>query len=148
MEKEFSLDLNKINLFGWEDKKSERVIDYLVYRIGQNDELPLVDVLKVNETTYILDYIEKHSQNCAKGGHHRTLAYYITNRKLRCRHKQGLRGRMSEKLFNFLSDKWINIKDIAIVGEDDVSYMGTLDAKSRIDINYQKEYPYNLRVSF
>ena len=42
MTEEIYLDLNKVELYGWEKYKSDKVIDYLISRIEACDEFPAV----------------------------------------------------------------------------------------------------------
>ncbi len=144
MSKRITLGLSEKNLFGWEPEKSVRTVDYLIYRQEQGDVLPLIDVLKIDDETFLLDFNQKHMDGHGKGGHNRSMSQGISNNLVEC----NLRGTLSRSMFECMAKRYslINIKDI-ILGDDDVVPCGeSFKSRRKNDVNYRKEYPYNKRT--
>lgn len=70
------LDLGKIELYGWETMKSDRMVDALVRGIEAGDDFPPVRVNKISDTVYWLAL--NHD-----GGHRRAAAHYIAGKPLK-----------------------------------------------------------------
>jgi len=72
MPEETHLDLDKVTIFGHEKVKSDLVIDSIVRGIEAGDDIPAVEVTKIDENTYeILD------------GHRRVVGHYIVGEPLK-----------------------------------------------------------------
>lgn len=139
------LGFDKKNLFGWEPEKSVRTIDYLIYRQEQGDVLPFVDVLKIDDETFLLDFNQKHRDGRGKGGHNRSISQCISNNFVEC----NLRGTLSRFMFEGMIKRYslVNIKDIMINDDDVVPYGESFKSRREEDVNYRKEYPYDKRTS-
>ena len=70
------IDLNKVNVFGWEEAKSLDVVRSLVRGFDMGDQIPPVRLVQVTETTYEIADAERYSlpEEHKGGGHTRTLA--------------------------------------------------------------------------
>jgi len=103
------LDLNEVNLWGFEDKKSEKVIESIVLGIEAEDDFPAVQVYRLDDTNYQLTYFEDPTNsNFVDGGHNRAVAHYIANKPLKCR----LYDELKSKFMFFKIQKSIIIDDI------------------------------------
>lgn len=51
---EILLDLNNVDLYGWERQKSSWVVEAIINGIGAGDEFPPVAIIKINDSTYRL----------------------------------------------------------------------------------------------
>ncbi len=69
------LDLNKVDLFGWESPQSIQSVDAIVRGIENNDVFPPVFVLRLEEDVFRLFTPD--------GGHTRAIGHYIANQPLR-----------------------------------------------------------------
>lgn len=78
MIREVFLDLNKVKLFGTENKKSDRVIEAVSKGIEMGDIFPPVPVCQVGD-----DEFELLESNYG-GGHHRAIGHYIVGKPLWC----------------------------------------------------------------
>ena len=107
MYEEVSLDLAKIDLFGWEPRKSDLIVKEIVRLLESGFRFPKVKILKINETAYSLDDRPNTYSRSGNppGGHHRAIAHFKANKPLEC-----LIVGEREELF---SDA-INIRDIKI----------------------------------
>ena len=83
------LDLNEVEIFGWEGTKGTELSDLVISKIEEgikeDDDFPEVLVIKIDDKTYCLCQEIKDSQNLIDGGHHRTYAHYLTKKKLKCK---------------------------------------------------------------
>tara|TARA_Y100000310_G_C20652928_1_gene800453 strand:+ start:1734 stop:2171 length:438 start_codon:yes stop_codon:yes gene_type:complete len=68
------LDLQRVNLFGWEEYKSDLVINSLVYGLSLGDKLPPVNVLQIDPFTYQLARHNIADEERLDGGHCRSVA--------------------------------------------------------------------------
>ena len=77
------LDLNEVDLYIWEQRKSFQDIQQkLEELISGKDFLP-IPLGKIDEKKYFLHpYIINKQTGLVDGGHHRSAAYYLTDRKL------------------------------------------------------------------
>lgn len=77
------LDLNKCNLFGWETKKSESVIEAIIKGIENNNEFPAVPVHEEFGDYYLSPLKETHD-GLPDGGHYRSLGHLESKKLLKC----------------------------------------------------------------
>jgi hypothetical protein len=70
------LDLNKVELYGYESRKSDKVIEAIIRGISSGDTFPAVNVCEVEPGKFLLLRPE--------GGHQRACGHYIENKPLRC----------------------------------------------------------------
>lgn len=111
------LDLNKVDLYGWEREKSDLVIDSIVRGIEAGDDFPAVPVMMINEGKYQLDDIilkYHHSFtgtfNPVDGGHRRALGHYIANQPLKCR----------ITCIGAEQTEWVNLKDMVLIDDSEI----------------------------
>lgn len=105
---EVYLNLSKVDLFGWEEAKSDRVIDSIIEGIQQSDTFPAVDIYEISPNEYEIAKIPK--TGIIDGGHHRALGHFIANTPLRCR----ILGKTAKRT------QPINIRDIVLVDDEDI----------------------------
>jgi hypothetical protein len=133
------LDLNKVDLYGWEDKKSRSVVFYISRKALAGDEFPAVPVIKLNDQEYELSYfanrkltVEGQTKIIAEGGHHRASGFCIADRDLKCvldyRNQNIPRGHRK------------NIKQIVLLDDQKAlkEHRMTLGLARKIDKNYSK----------
>jgi hypothetical protein len=72
----FYLDLNKIELQGWEDGKSDLVVAVMIEGIKLGHDFPAVEVVQVDDFYQL--------RKSFGGGHHRAVAHYIQGVPLKC----------------------------------------------------------------
>ncbi len=70
------LDLDKVELYGWETFKDVMFIDSMVRGIEAGDDFPPVHVNKFSDTEYRLAVSRD-------GGHRRAVAHYVAGRPLK-----------------------------------------------------------------
>ncbi|MFA7707939.1 MAG: hypothetical protein WCX73_03245 [Candidatus Pacearchaeota archaeon] len=83
-DKEIYLNLNKVELVGWEYNKSFDKVARFVEDIKKGDSFPSVPVKKIKDNLYSLIYISERWDFIEDGGHNRAVAHYITNKSLKC----------------------------------------------------------------
>ncbi len=136
----FFIDLNKVDLIGWERIKSIEVIDYLVQRIYAGDEFPPVPVSQVDDTTFHLySYLAIRKNELVDGGHHRAVAHYIAGKPLKV--VLYSRRKRIEEFVEYRTPQRVvltNIRDIVLVNAP--GSFGSLKAE---DPNYRKEFEPN-----
>jgi len=78
------LNLNQVQLFGFESKKSDKIIDSMVRGIEAGDEFPAVPVKQFDDISFTLSRFpaEEHAY-ITDGGHNRAIAHYIANKPLK-----------------------------------------------------------------
>ncbi len=85
--KEIYLDLQEVDLYGWERYKSQTLVDSLLRGIAMGDVFPPVPVVQ-NDGFYSLDsfaHDARFSQSdIREGGHTRAIAHYLARKSLRC----------------------------------------------------------------
>jgi hypothetical protein len=94
------LDLENIELYGYEREKSDLCIDAIIRGVESGDDFEAVDVFKVDENRYDLIF----------QGHHRAVGHYLANKPLKC----VLRSENSPLVKD---EDRISIKDIEIVDD-------------------------------
>ncbi|MBI2671661.1 hypothetical protein HYX16_01880 [Candidatus Woesearchaeota archaeon] len=80
-QREVLLDLDKVDLYGWETHKSAQTIAALVRGINAGDEFKPVPVQKRNDKEY--DLAPNSDIDQGFGRHNRALAHYICGVPLR-----------------------------------------------------------------
>ena len=83
------LDLDKVEIYGFEDFKDVYNIAQMVRNIESGAEFPPVYVAKINDTKYVLSgyrNLDKDGRLIYDnyGGHHRALAHWIAGKPLKC----------------------------------------------------------------
>ena len=79
------LDLDKVELYGFETSKYVWAIAQMVRDIESGADFPPVYVTKVNDTKYVLSgYYSSYEVVDNYGGHHRVLAHWIAGKPLKC----------------------------------------------------------------
>jgi hypothetical protein len=79
------LDLDEVELIGWEEIKDVAEIARFVRKIDAGKDFPPVFVAQVGEKYVLSCYSEfRYCANENYGGHHRALAYYIAGKPLKC----------------------------------------------------------------
>ena len=88
----FYLDWDSQKLFGWENRKSDLVIDAIIRSIEAGDDFPAVPVHQDQED-YSKFYISPlrecsarflNGEHLSDGGHHRAVGHYIAGKPLKC----------------------------------------------------------------
>lgn len=106
LKKKVLLDLNKINLWGYETKKNVDYINDLIEQINNGEKLLPVMVYQIDEINYQLTRILLEPfKNRIDGGHNRAIAHYLAKVPLECR-LIGYRPEITEK---------VNIKNIQLL---------------------------------
>ena len=103
------LDLNKVELFGWEPSNSDKSIAAMIKGILAGDEIPRVPIHRQTENVYFLSPLWETKDGLQDAGHTRAVAHYIENRILKCVLLDG--GPCNPP------DTDVNIKDIEIVDD-------------------------------
>lgn len=92
MVEDLTLDLSKVELFGWEKPKSSIVVAAMVSAIECGAIFPRVFVVEKRrgyELAYGFVGRSERPENYNYGGHHRAIAHYIAGTPLPCRVLQG-----------------------------------------------------------
>ena len=87
---ETKIDLNKVQVVGFEPSRSFSKVESMVLGLERGGSLPVVDVVRVSDSSYELVYGASSHQSYVDsdcfcpfrdlyGGHHRTLAYWFAN---------------------------------------------------------------------
>ncbi|MBI4177631.1 MAG: hypothetical protein HY516_04685 [Candidatus Aenigmarchaeota archaeon] len=111
------LDLNEVELYGWETFKNAMLIDSMVRGIEAGDDFPPVHVNRFSDTEYRLTVSRD-------GGHKRAVAHYITGRPLKVKIEETPPGLGIGHPYP--------IKDILLVDDQ-----GEYEATKMIDPNYR-----------
>jgi hypothetical protein len=78
------LDLNKVKLHCFEDRKSDLTVDSIVRGIEAGHDFPAVLVYQISNTEYALCEMEVDKDNpFPDGGHDRAAGHYIANQPLK-----------------------------------------------------------------
>ena len=109
------LDLNKVNIFGFEMEKDIATVARMVRNVESGADFPPVYVTKIDDKNYILSGYEVSEEN-NYGGHHRALAHWIVGKPLKCI--------MTENYWKGKYNCNGNIKDIKL---DHIDYWAYLD---------------------
>lgn len=131
MDKIRYLDLDSVELFGWETDKSDLLVDAICRGIELGDEFPPVPVHEI-EGKYYLSMIRDDPIGRSDGGHYRSVGHYIMKKPLKVeivvlpKHDQGF----PPLGWGTLRPTWIG--DIEIVDDD-----GRYATKRRIFPNYR-----------
>lgn len=80
----FYLDLQAVDLYGWERDKSSALVRNLQAGIRSGWEFPSVPVVRFNYGFQLVPY-GVNEVNLCDGGHHRAVAHYMEKRPLKCR---------------------------------------------------------------
>jgi len=107
----FYLDWNIHRLFGYENYKSDKVIDSIIRGIEAGDDFPAVQIhqdVGIKNKFYISPIII-HPDMFADGGHFRALGHYIANKPLKCE--------LLSKPFPRIKESLIEIYNIIIVDD-------------------------------
>jgi len=120
-----TVDLESTRLFGWEKRKSDKVIDALIKAIERGADIPPVRVYAERDDLFLAASIHPSNEGSLSpdGGHHRAIAHYIAGAPLPVKILQG------ENCVRYTP---IPINDIEIVDDN-----GELAAKQRRDPNYR-----------
>ncbi|MBI4919270.1 hypothetical protein HY837_05020 [archaeon] len=78
------LDLEQVDLLGFQEEVVEEVVNSIIKGIKQGGNFPPVFVTKVDEKTYTINCKQDPSDDSNRGGHHRALAHYKTKTRLKC----------------------------------------------------------------
>jgi hypothetical protein len=83
----FYLDWKTQKLFGWENHKSDEVIDSIIRGIEAGDDFPAVDVYKdeKNPDVFYISPFREIFEKPTDGGHNRAIGHYIADKPLKCR---------------------------------------------------------------
>lgn len=99
------LNLDEVDLFGWEEGKSVKAIARMVRKIEADKELPPVFVAVV-EGKYVLsacpEFRYREPENY--GGHHRALAHYISKIPLKCQITEDYRNERIKSMENSIKN--------------------------------------------
>ena len=71
-------------LFGWENEKSDLVIDAIIRGIEAGDNFPPVPVHKKGDSVFYLSPLRETPDGLPDAGHYRAIGHYITNTPLKC----------------------------------------------------------------
>ncbi|MFQ5531711.1 MAG: hypothetical protein ACE5ES_03795 [Candidatus Nanoarchaeia archaeon] len=82
MDKIRYLDLDSVELFGWETDKSDLLVDAICRGIELGDEFPPVPVHEI-EGKYYLSMIRDDPIGRSDGGHYRSVGHYIMKKPLK-----------------------------------------------------------------
>ena len=131
------LDLDKVNLFGWEKYKSDKVVFYVAERALLGDDFPPVPVVKIDKETYQLDFSSRRIYDSEilgeilirDGGHKRAVGHYLAGLPLKC----SIRA-IGINRFRFSNN--VNIRDVVLA--DDDSDIANLNSFKEKDPNYGK----------
>jgi len=110
------LDLEKIDLYGWEGSVNKYKFDSVIRGINAGDRFPPVRVFKINEHIYQLTDLATEDESRKEGGHTRSFAHYKTKKPLEC----VVEGMMEHVDFDEFGE--INIRDLKL---DDGDYART-----------------------
>lgn len=77
------LDLSKKVLIGWEEEKSDKVIEAIVRGIEAEDDFPAVPVHEENGI-YYLSPLRENPDGLCDAGHYRAVGHFIANKPLKC----------------------------------------------------------------
>jgi hypothetical protein len=120
------LDLNKVDLYGWESAKSDLVINSIFCGALARDNFPPVPVVKISEKIYQLDSrvgkcyeINGNDEFICDGGHKRSVGHYIANVPLKVI--------ITRNFFKLTVD--VNIKNIELIDDQDAILYSTVDYK-------------------
>lgn len=135
------LDLHQVNLYGYEEAKSDLLIEMLINKILIGRKLPPGIVYQINEKTYQLTLLNTMLQDKETyitlnpkspfeydGGHKRAIAHYILNKPF----PVIVAGK--RPFIDVPSEEPIHIKDIII--QDDEDAIVTLYKKALHDPHY------------
>lgn len=88
----FYLDWNTQELFGWENNKSDLVIDSIIRGIEAGDDFPPVPVHRDKEKSnrFYISPLREISPLFSDAGHYRALGHYIADKPLKCELCEGL----------------------------------------------------------
>jgi len=79
------LDLNEVNLFGFQKHVFNTLIESILLGIEKNDEFPPVFVTTLNNKDFFLTYVFNPYLREFDGGHHRAKAHYLAKKPLKCK---------------------------------------------------------------
>ena len=122
------LDLNEVDLFGWESQKSDLVIDSIIKGIEAGDDFPHVPVYRINDKCYSLIRDIDYETGTIEGGHHRAVGHYIANKPLKC---SIYSNKIRSRLHNF------NIKNILLVNDDTLDRAAKYEIRKRMFPDYR-----------
>lgn len=107
---EILIDLETINLFGWEPVKKKSKVQKLVTVLEQGGSLPAVPVIQEPDGFYLVPGFEDDDTGLSDGGHKRALAHLQLGRRLPVvvHYNSGI---------PYTRDKQVNIRDIQIIDE-------------------------------
>jgi hypothetical protein len=135
------LELDKILLYGWERKKSDRVVDSIIKGIEKNVKFPPLYVVKASDKIYklstvIVDYNQYYMPNNQKvivcdGGHHRAVGHYITSKPLKVMVLDG-----EDKTCFLHTSSYLPISLIEIVEDSTVGKGKDYQSRKNFFINY------------
>jgi hypothetical protein len=120
------IDLNQEDLFGWESRKSDLVIDALVRAIESGAKIPPIYVYSTERGFFLAPAIEDTRVRLSDGGHNRAVAHFIAGKPLK-----------AEVLYGGEPYEYdpINIRDIQIVDDS-----GQLARRQKFDPNYAETF--------
>ena len=133
MDKTIYLDLNKVNLYGWEKKKSDLVIDSIVRGIEADDnfEDPVL-VYRIDENTYQLT-LEENYYGEIDCGHRRAVGHYIANKPLKC----VIVGHLPALSKKVRDQDVFNIKDTILEDDDKMPFFDQYTFVKKDDPKYR-----------
>ena len=113
------LNLNRIDLFGWEQKKSIETIEDIIKKIERSHLFSPVPVVWDGNRFYLDPSIEVRKRNTrfkvVDGGHNRAVAHYIANKPLKVR---------ISKLYSPPKINTVLIKDVILISNpSDYKYL-------------------------
>ena len=131
------IDPSEIDLYGWEEYKSDAVVGRMVELILNGIDIPPINIEVINEKEFQIAK-EKHPKDSSRldGGHHRALAYTHLKRNIPCN--------IVRRVPN-LYEGAIKIKDIILVPDKKISSEGIYIASDRKRIHVVSLLEFNRR---
>jgi hypothetical protein len=107
---EVEIDLDSVELQGWEDEKSANIVlRYVIMTLNDNIP-PRVEVVKVNGVYQVMHGADSRRPGYNYGGHHRAVAHWIARRALPC-------NVFDTHRYAYGHNEWLPITRINLIGE-------------------------------
>lgn len=112
--KHVSLDLNKVDIYCWENNKSLLIVEHMIKLLNTGFVFPPVLLWEISSNEYILDHWS-FSSRIPTGGHHRVASHYLANKPL----ESIILG-----VDDYIPNDFFKFKSLRLVDEEKVSSWG------------------------
>ncbi len=127
------LDLSRVDLYGWEEAKSDQAVDSIVRGIEADDMFQdPVQVYRIDGRTYQLT-LEDDGSGCLDGGHKRAVGHYIAHRPLMCI----VRGELPRVTQMVEGQPMFNVRETILEDDDKMPILEQYAVLKQADPNYR-----------